>query len=99
LITYLHLIIENKFQPLADLFQPFFFNLNTGVCPKKWMQLKERCYYFSELYNKFSKSWQAANNRCKAMYNGSTLVSIRNKEEQDFINRKCWLLIKYFFYD
>ena len=52
------------------------------------MALGARCFYFSTLHQQFARTWIEAEQMCRDIGQGSTLASIRNQEEQDFINSK-----------
>ena len=49
------------------------------TCPVGWVKREEFCYLFVEE----RKNWQDASSEC--IKKGGNLVSIRNKEENEFI--------------
>lgn len=51
----------------------------TTSCPKDWLQNNSQCYYFSVV----KSSWKQSREDCKL--NGSYLVNILDRQEQDFI--------------
>ena len=62
------------------------------------MALGARCFYFSDLHQQFVQNWIEAEQMCRDLGKGSTLASIRNQEEQDFVDSKVLFIANRYYY-
>ncbi|XP_048196828.1 C-type lectin domain family 4 member G [Perognathus longimembris pacificus] len=56
-------------------------NCSCNQCPSSWLPFQGSCYYFSEP----KAAWEVAQSHCASQ--GAHLVTIRDLEEQDFLNK------------
>ena len=54
-------------------------------CPEGWIPFENRCFYFSHLQQELLINWNAADQKCRNLREGSTLASITNRNELDFV--------------
>lgn len=52
-------------------------------CAEGWQRVADRCIYNSFNFGRTASNWTEAKAVCKGFHEGSTLVSIRNQEDQD----------------
>ncbi|XP_069834987.1 killer cell lectin-like receptor subfamily B member 1C isoform X2 [Dendropsophus ebraccatus] len=59
-------------------------NMSGGchLCPPDWLLHGDQCYYFSDVTE---RTWEPSRDQCKMM--GSDLLVIKDKEQQEFIER------------
>ncbi|XP_069834986.1 killer cell lectin-like receptor subfamily G member 1 isoform X1 [Dendropsophus ebraccatus] len=59
-------------------------NMSGGchLCPPDWLLHGDQCYYFSDVTE---RTWEPSRDQCKMM--GSDLLVIKDKEQQEFIQR------------
>ena len=63
------------------------------MCPENWVSYNDSCYQFN-LGSSQQLSWSAAKNACSATGGSSSLVTIKSKEEQDFITKQVQAFTK-----
>ena len=62
-------------------------SLERNVCPSDWVEFKNICYQFNlEDYQK--RTWDAAKKTCEVVGHFSSLATITDKEEQDFLTEQ-----------
>ena len=52
------------------------------VCPSDWKMIRGRCIYNSFDFGKTISTWNEASAKCQSLSDGATLVSIRDKTDQ-----------------
>ena len=64
----------------------------SAQCDEKWVAFKSRCFYFSKKYEN-ETNYELAERKCRKMHNGSRMAAIANKEENNFVKGKFWMLL------